>query len=161
MTILRRIAYLRLAELWSLPHLSGEASPTSPIGSLWSHGVTRTANTPQVGVHRFTKRWSLPHLTGEASPTSPIGPLWSHGVTRTANTPQGRVRSFCVHVFAVSRGQRSWRCLFGFSAVVWPLAGSCRRVRRLDRRAWPSSLMWGRVDAAPLGAAGIDGDRST
>ena len=47
MTILRRIAYLRLAELWSLPHLTGEASPTSPIGPLWSHGVTRTANTPQ------------------------------------------------------------------------------------------------------------------
>ncbi len=54
--------------------------------------------------------------SGEASPTSPIGPLWSHGVTRTANTPQGRVRSFRVHVFAVSRRQRSWRCLFGFSA---------------------------------------------
>ncbi len=55
MTILRRIAYLRLAELWSLPHLSGEASPTSPIGSLWSHGTTRTANTPHGRVRSFEK----------------------------------------------------------------------------------------------------------
>ncbi len=63
MTILRRIAYLRLAELWSLPHLTGEASPTSPIGSLWSHGVTRTANTPM---------WSW----GESTPRGDCGGEW-------------------------------------------------------------------------------------
>ena len=27
----------------------------------------------------------------------------------------GRVRSFCVHVFAASKRQRFWRCLFGLS----------------------------------------------
>ncbi len=72
MTILRRIAYLRLAELWSLPHLTGEASPTSPIGSLWSHGVTRTANTPQVGV--------LVGPVPRSSKSVDLGSLWQfHG----------------------------------------------------------------------------------
>ena len=71
--------------------------------------------------------WSLPHLSGEASPKSHIRSLPSHGTTRSANTPQGRVRTFCVHVFAVSERQRFWRCLFRFSAVVSPLVGSCHR----------------------------------
>ena len=41
-----------------------------------------------------------------------------------------------MHVFAVSRRQRFWRCLFGFSGVVWPLAGE--RKYRYDA-IWVSS----------------------
>ena len=90
-TILRRIAYSRIAGLWSLPHLSGEASGQSPI-----------------------------------SPQSP------HGAGRTANTPQGRVRTFCLHVFAVSGRQRFWCCLFGFSAGTHPPSEGAPNPQRAD-----------------------------
>ena len=91
MTILRRIAYLRLAELWSLPHLTGEASPTSPIGSLWSHGVTRTANTPQVGVHRFTKRWSLPYESHRTPVVTRGNENCEHATSRCPGGPRTKV----------------------------------------------------------------------
>ncbi len=58
---------------------------------------------------------------------------------------------FCVHVFAVSRRQRFWRCLFGFSAVVRPLAGWGRRVRRLDRRCLAQVTGVGARRCRPLG----------
>ncbi len=67
--------------------------------------------------------WNLPHSSGEASSSSPIRPQSVYGAGTSANTPHGRVRSSCVHVFAVSRRQRFWRRLFGFSAVVRPLVG--------------------------------------
>ncbi len=66
-----------------------------------------------------------------------------------------RVRSFCVHVFAVSRRQRSWRCLFGFSGVVWPLAGSCRRGRGFDRRCLAYVTGVGARRCRPVGGDGI------
>jgi hypothetical protein len=46
-TVLRRIAYSRIAGLWSLPHLTGEASGQSPIRPQSPHGAGRTANTRQ------------------------------------------------------------------------------------------------------------------
>lgn len=44
-TILRRIAYSRIAGLWSLSHLSGEASPKNHTRSLLLDGIVRTACT--------------------------------------------------------------------------------------------------------------------
>ena len=70
-------------------------------------------------------------MAGPSGPPNPVG--WQPGaaisgmvVARTVTlrrtgvrfppAPQGRVRTFCVNVFAVSERQRFWRCLFRFSA---------------------------------------------